>query len=292
MAHHVVNHRRHLLRVPDVRAILRLCNELHRTSPESDGRKRKLLDGVCQLTGADQASAAVASFVAKPRRPVMISVVHSGGRRPHGPRTPQAGGSDDGCACPWTLYRLQKRRPRGTVSASGVARRGRVVGPSADTCTTVLVAVGAEGAGGSGEAAARDHCAHSFLPLADGGVAACLTIRRAAGKPRFTQRERAMVCALHAEVAWVYHADVMLASPETRTLSPRERETLHHLLSGAGEKQIAKEMGLSYNTTHHYVKALYRHFKVSSRSELLARWVDGERSARDPRPEILRRPGP
>ncbi len=81
------------------------------------------------------------------------------------------------------------------------------------------------------------------------------------------------MCILHAELAWVYRADVMLASREARALAPRERETLQHLLSGKGEKQIAREMRVSYNTVHHYVKALHRHFKVSSRSELLARWV-------------------
>ena len=74
-------------------------------------------------------------------------------------------------------------------------------------------------------------------------------------------------------MAWVYEADLLLASPDALSLSPRQRQTLQHLLDGSGEKQIAARLGVSPHTVHHYVKVLYRHFDVSSRSELLARWV-------------------
>jgi DNA-binding NarL/FixJ family response regulator len=56
-------------------------------------------------------------------------------------------------------------------------------------------------------------------------------------------------------------------------LPPRLRETLTSLLSGASEKQIAGTMSLSPHTVHVYVKQIYKHYKVSSRGELLARWV-------------------
>lgn len=59
-------------------------------------------------------------------------------------------------------------------------------------------------------------------------------------------------------------------------LSPRQRETLKHLLSGDSEKQIATKLALSRHTVHVYVKGLYRHFGASSRAELLARWVKTE----------------
>lgn len=45
------------------------------------------------------------------------------------------------------------------------------------------------------------------------------------------------------------------------------------LLAGDSEKQIAFHLKLSPNTIHTYVKSLYRQFKVSSRGELLARFV-------------------
>jgi DNA-binding CsgD family transcriptional regulator len=56
-------------------------------------------------------------------------------------------------------------------------------------------------------------------------------------------------------------------------LSPRQQQTLRHLLAGDSEKQIAGKLSLSRHTVHVYVKGLYRRFGASSRAELLARWV-------------------
>ncbi len=56
-------------------------------------------------------------------------------------------------------------------------------------------------------------------------------------------------------------------------LSPRLEQTLRHLLSGASEKEVAKKLNLSRHTVHVYVKALYRHYRVTTRAELLARHV-------------------
>lgn len=60
-------------------------------------------------------------------------------------------------------------------------------------------------------------------------------------------------------------------TPEAR-LSPRQRETFRHLLTGAGEKQIARAMGVTPNTLHTHVTAVYRRLGVSSRPELMARY--------------------
>jgi DNA-binding NarL/FixJ family response regulator len=54
-------------------------------------------------------------------------------------------------------------------------------------------------------------------------------------------------------------------------LSPRLDQTLRHLLDGASEKEVAQRLKLSPHTVHVYVKALYRHYGVRSRAELLAR---------------------
>ncbi len=56
-------------------------------------------------------------------------------------------------------------------------------------------------------------------------------------------------------------------------LSPRMKQTLELLLAGDSEKQIANQLELSKHTVHVYVKALYRGFDVSSRGELLSRFV-------------------
>lgn len=56
-------------------------------------------------------------------------------------------------------------------------------------------------------------------------------------------------------------------------LAPRVRQTLEHLLAGDSEKQIAARMGVSPHTVHCYIKTLYRSYEVSSRGELLSRFV-------------------
>ncbi len=61
------------------------------------------------------------------------------------------------------------------------------------------------------------------------------------------------------------------AALDAADLSPRLRETGMALMTGASEKQIASQLGLSPHTTHHYVKTLYRRFGVSSRAEFMAK---------------------
>ena len=66
-------------------------------------------------------------------------------------------------------------------------------------------------------------------------------------------------------------------------LPPRVRQTLELILAGDGEKQIALRMGVSRHTVHVYIKSLYRHYEVSSRGELLARFV---RRSSSPAPSV------
>jgi DNA-binding NarL/FixJ family response regulator len=54
-------------------------------------------------------------------------------------------------------------------------------------------------------------------------------------------------------------------------LTPRAVQTLILLRRGHSEKQVAKELGISPNTVHAYVKELHRKLQVSSRGELLAK---------------------
>jgi DNA-binding CsgD family transcriptional regulator len=125
-----------------------------------------------------------------------------------------------------------------------------------------------------GSRAGADHCLESDLPVAGGRLRACVTLlRRPPDRRPFSPRERLMLELLHSESQWLYRTDLPLATPAGRSLTPRQRQTLQFLLAGHGEKQIAAQMRLSPNTVHHYVKAIHRHFRVSSRSELLARWV-------------------
>jgi len=62
-----------------------------------------------------------------------------------------------------------------------------------------------------------------------------------------------------------------LGESDAPPLSPRERQTLAELLTGAKEKEIAQRMGVSPHTAHQYVKAVYRRYAVASRMELVVK---------------------
>jgi DNA-binding CsgD family transcriptional regulator len=94
---------------------------------------------------------------------------------------------------------------------------------------------------------------------------------RPPGDRDFSARERRLVSFFHQELGpLVGRALVSVAEPGPAHLSPRLRQTLAFLLEGDSEKQVAARLGLSAATTHQYVTALYRHFGVRSRAQLMA----------------------
>jgi DNA-binding NarL/FixJ family response regulator len=101
-----------------------------------------------------------------------------------------------------------------------------------------------------------------------------ISIDRPHGAPPFGQREVAILKLLHDEIAPLIGVRLATEQHLCRDgLSKRLRETLSLLLDGLSEKQAASRLGLSTRTVHDYVTALYEHFKVSSRSELLAYFI-------------------
>jgi DNA-binding CsgD family transcriptional regulator len=98
-----------------------------------------------------------------------------------------------------------------------------------------------------------------------------VSVLRPKGQGVFRRGERRLVRLFHAELARHFgSALATLDDPSPSGLTPRLLETLRCLLEGDGEKQVALRLGLSSLTVHQYVKALYRHFRVSSRPELMA----------------------
>jgi DNA-binding CsgD family transcriptional regulator len=102
----------------------------------------------------------------------------------------------------------------------------------------------------------------------------CLCLLRALGDPPFTRRHRRLVRLLHREIAPMIGRQLTSADePSAMQLSSQRREVLDCLLDGMSEKQVAARLGLTPQTVHQYVKAIYRHFRVGSRAELMARWI-------------------
>jgi DNA-binding NarL/FixJ family response regulator len=64
-----------------------------------------------------------------------------------------------------------------------------------------------------------------------------------------------------------------LSGPAMPHMPQRHRQALRLLLVGKSEKEIARSMGVSLHTVHDYVKSIHRALGVSSRAELMARFL-------------------
>jgi len=116
-----------------------------------------------------------------------------------------------------------------------------------------------------------DHQLTSVYQTSDDGTISVIAPLRALGERDFSLREERLLNFFHAELGpLIGRALVSATEPSPVKLSPRLRQTLAYLLEGDGEKQVADRLGLSHDTTHQYVKELYRHFGVGSRAQLMA----------------------
>lgn len=102
-------------------------------------------------------------------------------------------------------------------------------------------------------------------------------LHRRQGKPLYSVRERTLAHLVLTQVDWLHRAqtDVPANNNSLLDLSPRQREVLLHLLGGDGRKQVARKMSLSEYTVDDHVQAIYRHFNVTSKSELLSLFIGG-----------------
>jgi DNA-binding CsgD family transcriptional regulator len=113
----------------------------------------------------------------------------------------------------------------------------------------------------------------SVVALSD-GMSHGIALFRALNERRFTSRDRRVLQLFHAELAPYLMQD--LAPPgcdPLSSLSPRLRDVLACLLEGDSEHHVALRLGLTRDTVHQYVKALYRRLHVNTRGELMARFV-------------------
>ena len=119
----------------------------------------------------------------------------------------------------------------------------------------------------------------TFCELSDDAASTILFLRRASSPP-FTEREKLLARIVYEEIPWLHEPPQALPSPRARPrLSPRQRETLDHLMTGLSYEEVSRRMGISRNTVHGYVKDLYRHFGQHSRASLITRLTDTNRTA-------------
>jgi DNA-binding CsgD family transcriptional regulator len=101
-----------------------------------------------------------------------------------------------------------------------------------------------------------------------------LLINREAGRRQFDEHEVALVHLAHEEATKLIGRSLARWNePSPLHLPPRIREVLRCVLEGDGDKQIGVRLELSRHTVNQYIKHIFQHFGVTSRSELLARWL-------------------
>lgn len=249
----------------EVAAIVRLVRAVGEA--RAPGRRRSFLQGLQDLTGAAAAAlwftlelAVASASAAAP--PTTAAIVGMDGEAGELFASEVAGGESPDPALGRLLRRLRNRATGTTLTHTRSQLLDDVRWYASEHVAWVR------------KPAALDDTIYSAHVLGP-GRAAVVGVYRPWGHPEpFGEGERQLVDLLHHESSWLYRDQAPRGEIDSLPLSPRARQTLRRLLDGRGEKQIAAEMRLSVNTVHHYVKAIYRHFDVSSRAELLARWME------------------
>jgi len=240
----------------DVRAIVHLLGEVIASSGGIDAKRRLLLDGLCGLIGA---ASWVCSEVRLPsgKPSQLVRLVH--------------GGSDDGITDPARSFQdlLVELESQGT--STGGFRAFRLL----STSESSSAAEDHESVLTHWEPGRTGIVLTSIRQLEGDRVSGIALVRMAGGRP-FDERETRMARIILTGVHWLH----LKAFPDPlggrmSTLYPRHRVVLNLLSKGWSRKRIAGHLGVSVNTVHGYVKAVFRHFSVHSQAELISRLTHG-----------------
>ncbi len=123
-------------------------------------------------------------------------------------------------------------------------------------------------------AAGVDHCIASHRVLSPHGIADELSVDRPVGDRPFGRRERRLVGLVHTELAglWTRPSSPSIP-PEVAELPPQTQRVFGLLAKGNSERQVAAKLGIAVSTVHTHVKVLHKRLNVSSRAELLVRYL-------------------
>jgi DNA-binding CsgD family transcriptional regulator len=126
----------------------------------------------------------------------------------------------------------------------------------------------------AGRLSGTDAIMHSFLSIGGQDFYDGIVFLRGEGQRQFDAREVALTSLAHQEAVRLIGGPLArFEEPHPSQLTPRVRHVLGCLLEGEADKQIAARLGLSTHTVNQYTKQIFRHFGITSRTALLARWV-------------------
>lgn len=257
------NTERHQPSAKLLRALLRLSSELHETRVHAVSLAELFLKGVCQLLGAtgavlfEQVGPFTNGAADRTAWTVSYSTVKTGGSEVSSPREratdPSAEEIIDIWICWQSSIHCDAGRNESECRCESCKKFNR-----RSYCTTI-----------------GDHVIFSFWNTEHSKRIVCiahdLTRSLTSGN-----RYRDLVYLLEAEFGWLFRrvSEYQLTHEVEKNLPPRLRQMLSWLLTKLSEKEIAGHANLSQNTVHEYTKQLFRILGVTSRTELMARYID------------------
>lgn len=248
-------------RFHELRSCLSLLNECQDAGSDALAWRRHLLTGLRTLLGAQVGIASEMRDFARGRRAKVVATVRTGWASPADERA-------------WLSYVDEVPLERTPEYIPLTNARGDVVTRSREQIWSDTDWYRSRTFNERHKASGLDHYIMSIHRIPGRQTSSSIWVHRKVGDKPFGRRERMMLQVMHGAVAPLI--GVRLASAEEHTpsgLPPRRREVLDHLLRGESEKEVAAALGISPATTHEHVTAIYRHFGVSSRGELMARFV-------------------
>jgi len=114
----------------------------------------------------------------------------------------------------------------------------------------------------------------SICPTTIPGRCTTLWLHKGVGSRDFTPREQSIISLIHMTINKEIGTYLAAADePALSSLTARRLQVLDRLIAGDSEKQIAYQLEVGKAAIHDHVLAIYRHFKVSSRGELLSLFI-------------------
>jgi DNA-binding CsgD family transcriptional regulator len=247
----------------DVRAIVRLLSDVAVLECDFAEKKQALMMGLQKLVGADGWLWSITHVDPATRVPVCTGLLHAGLSEDQ--LTGWLEASQSSCPPPedepcFALTRAGKHFTR--------TRQQIVTDEEWYSHPAVIRHRLARG---------LDHFLYSVYPLDEPDMYSAIGFFRHKGRAPFDERQSRIAHIVLSEVDWLHYAELPgERERKVPELSPRQRVVLIMLVEAHDKDKIADLLHLSPHTVKDYMKAIYKHFGVSSQLELIHRFRFGD----------------
>jgi DNA-binding CsgD family transcriptional regulator len=254
-----------MVRAEDVEKMMGLAGELMELPADATVRTKHMLSGLCRLVGADFANFADTLTTEEGDQLKVLT----------GSMTPWDVGTLDG-----VVRYFQTGWPHDPICPEIYRRLAQQADPVL-TCLREEVVdrrawEGSDHYHQVRKPAKLDESISAKIRMPDGKRVVNVAVHRCTGERAFGARERLILDLFYRHIARRIYGRVWRETyGKFMGLAPRARETLTHLMGGKSGKQIARAMGISLFSVNDYLKEIYRHYGVSGRGELMAKWNGG-----------------